>query len=280
MKNRTATPNFDIQSDLLVEVFDELPLWAAPFGLKLLDNIRFKKDITVLDIGFGAGFPLTELAMRLGETCKIYGIDPWEAAIKRTEKKIKLYGIQNIEIIRGVAEQIPLKNESIDLITSNNGINNVSDLSKTLSECSRIMKKGGQFLQTMNTSGSFLEFYNVMELVLIDAKMDSAVLDMQKHIYAKRKPISEITDLLAQHNFSTNHVTNDQFIYKFTDGTTLLKHYFIRLAFLDGWKDIIPTDKQQVIFAQIEEILNEKAKELGFITLTVPFVVIDAEKTS
>ena len=58
----------------LVEVFDEIPIWAAPFGLKLLEFINYKLNISALDIGFGTGFPLTELAMRLGESSIVYGI--------------------------------------------------------------------------------------------------------------------------------------------------------------------------------------------------------------
>ena len=41
-----------------VRVFDELPFWSAPFGLRLFEQIRLKKNIIALDIGFGAGFPL------------------------------------------------------------------------------------------------------------------------------------------------------------------------------------------------------------------------------
>src|ERR1035437_237983 len=103
MKNYLTT-DFDLNSEQLIEVFDELPLWAAPFGLKLLEKVVLRKGITALDIGFGAGFPLTELAMRLGSTCKVYGIDPWAVASKRARKKIAFYGIENVEIIEGVAE--------------------------------------------------------------------------------------------------------------------------------------------------------------------------------
>lgn len=74
---------FDLNSYKHVELIDELPFWSAPFGIKLLDSIMLKKNMTALDIGFGLGFPLTEIAMRLGKSSKIYGIDPWHTAIKR-----------------------------------------------------------------------------------------------------------------------------------------------------------------------------------------------------
>lgn len=270
--------DWDFNADKLVEVFDELPLWAAPFGLKLLNGIDYKKGIKALDIGFGAGFPLTEIAMRLGKDSKVYGIDPWEKAIERTKKKIDFYGIKNIEIIRGVAENIPLDDASIDLIVSNNGLNNVADLPKALSECSRIMKSGGQFIQTMNLNNSMMEFYEVMKKVLLDLKLDNSLILMQKHIYKKRKPIEEYLDLIQSNGFVVESVAHDQFEYQFVDGTTMLNHYFIRLAFLDAWKEIVPREKQKTVFEKIENEINSIAQLRGVFKLTVPFVAIDCKK--
>ena len=52
-----------------VNTFDELPLWSAPFGLLLLKHVELKPNLKVIDIGSGAGFPLLELASRLGNSC-------------------------------------------------------------------------------------------------------------------------------------------------------------------------------------------------------------------
>ena len=141
--------NFDLGK--YVEVADETPLWSATFGLKLLENIDYKSGITAIDIGFGTGFPLTEIALRLGSSSTVYGIDPWKEAIERAYKKIEYFGLTNVRIFEGVAEAILLDDDSVELITSNNGINNVSDIDKVISECARIIKPCGQFIQTMNT---------------------------------------------------------------------------------------------------------------------------------
>ena len=274
MSNYLKT-DFDFNSDLLLELFDELPIWASPFGLKLLDRIKYRRNISALDIGFGAGFPLTEIAMRLGETCKIYGIDPWEAAIRRTEKKIEFYGIKNIKIINGVAENIPLPDKSVELITSNNGLNNVENIEKALSECSRIAKTGGQLIHTYNLDNTMFEFYDLLKELLTAEKMDIELKKMNDQIYKKRKPLNEFIKLLELNNFRVTTVLNDQFNYKFADGTAMLNHYFIRLAFLDGWKSIIPEEKQIKIFNRIEDLLNQKAEKDGYINLSVPFVFLD-----
>lgn len=270
--------DWDYNAERLVEVYDELPLWAAPFGLKLLEGIKYKMGIKAVDIGFGAGFPLTEIAMRLGKDSIIYGIDPWEAGVDRAEKKIDYYGIRNIKIIRGVAENIPIDNNSIDLIVSNNGLNNVSDLDKSLSECSRIMKSEGQFIQTMNLIDTMIEFYSSMENVLTDLKLDNCIQTMRNQINKKRKPLDQYLEQLKSHGFSIDSVNHDKFEYQFVDGTTMLNHYFIRLAFLDSWKTIVPNERQVEIFELIENELNLKSAKDGVLTLSVPFVTINCKK--
>lgn len=270
--------DWDLNAAELVEVFDELPLWAAPFGLKLLNGIKYKKGIRAVDIGFGAGFPLTEIAMRLGAESKVYGIDPWEAAVDRAQKKIQFYGIQNIQIIRGVAENIPLENESVDLIVSNNGLNNVSNIDQSLSECNRIMKSGGQFIQTLNLEDTMMEFYSTMENVLIEWRLEDCLEALKKHISDKRKPLDQYLKQLESHGFTVESVIHDQFEYRFVDGTTMLNHHFIRLAFIDGWKSIVPSNRQVEVFERIEHELNRKSSIEGMLVLSVPFATIDCKK--
>ena len=177
--------NYSLDDEETVSVIDELPLWSAPFGLKLLDKINYRKNISVLDIGSGLGFPLLEVAMRLGNTCKVYGIDPWEAAVERIKSKIKIYGISNVEIITGAAENVPLPDKSIDLIISNNGLNNVDDIEKVLKECSRISKSGTQLLFTYNTDKTMSEFYSVFKETLREKNMTNEIHLMKEHIYKK-----------------------------------------------------------------------------------------------
>jgi arsenite methyltransferase len=261
-----------------VNVSDECSIWSAPFGLKLLDYIDYKPNISALDIGFGTGFPLTEIALRLGESSIVYGIDPWTDAITRARKKIEYYRITNIKIIEGFAESIPLRNNSVDLIVSNNGINNVNDTNQVFSECSRIIKSCGQFVQTMNLDKSMFEFYGQLERVLSDLHMHKQIELMRQHIYEKRRPLDEMIAMIQKHGFIIKNLENDQFNYKFSNGTAMLNHYFIRLAFMDSWIKIIPKNKLEQVFDIIETRLNEQAKILDGIKLSIPFVLINAIK--
>jgi len=270
------TNDFDFSK--LIDVFDELPLWSAPFGLKLLDYIDYKTNITAIDLGFGSGFPLTEIALRLGDSSTVYGIDPWTDVFDRVRRKIQYYRLTNVRLIEGVAESIPLDDNSVDLITSNNGVNNVSDIDQVISECSRIIKQGGQFIQTMNLDLSMFEFYNQLERVLSELGMDSEIQLMHEHISKKRPSVDWMVDRIQSHGFMIKDLIHDQFEYRFANGSAMLNHYFIRLAFMDSWISLVPADKLDQIFDTIESRLNEDAKNLGGVKLSIPFVVINAIK--
>src|SRR6185503_18794171 len=125
----------DPDDPAVVSAFDELPLWSAPFGLRLLETVRLAPGLTVVDVGFGTGFPLLELARRLGPSARLYGVDPWAAALARARAKALAYGLENVVLLRAVAERLPLRDGRVDLVVSNNGLNNVEDVVRALAEC-------------------------------------------------------------------------------------------------------------------------------------------------
>lgn len=271
--------SFNADDPDLISVIDELPLWSAPFGLSLLDTVNLKPNINVLDVGCGLGFPLTELSQRLGCSCKVYGIDPWESAIERIRLKIKTYNLKNVSVIKGVAEKLSFNDNYFDLIVSNNGINNVEDMQKSLNECSRVSKPGSQFTMTLNLDDTMIEFYNLFEETLIKNNFVDEVKKMKQQIYSKRKPLEEIKDLLSQARFDIKSIKKDSFILRFLDASTMFNHSLIKYWFLDGWKNILKPNDLQNIFEQLEDKLNKEAKENGEIGLTIPFVTIDCRKT-
>lgn len=216
--------------------------------------------------------------MRLGNSCKVYGIDPWEAAVERTKSKMKISEITNVELITGVAEKISLPDNSVDLIFSNNGLNNVDDLKTVLKECDRISKIGAQLVFTFNTDKTMIEFYSVLENVFREKNMLDEIQLMQKHIYKKRKPVEEFILLLNEKGYIINEISHYEFAYRFVDGTTMFNYFLIRLVFLDSWKEFVPGEKHKEIFSEVEKRLNEIAQNNGSIKLTVPYILMDCEK--
>jgi len=270
---------FSCEDPELVSIMDELPLWSAPFGIELLNVINLKRDTIALDIGCGSGFPLIEIAMRLGKSGRVYGIDPWESALERARLKIRVLNLDNALVFNGIAEGMPFESDLFDLIVSNNGLNNVKDLKLSLLECARVSKPGAQMVMTMNLENTMTEFYNVFERILKENKFDNVVKKLKDHIYSKRKPLNEIKSLLKLSGFKIINTRLRSFEMNFLDGSTMLNHYLIKYWFLNSWKNVVQPDDQLFLFSEIEEELNIISSRKGFFSLSIPFVIIDCQRS-
>ncbi|MEO6039109.1 MAG: class I SAM-dependent methyltransferase [Saprospiraceae bacterium] len=261
------SPNF-------VNTYDELPLWSAPFGLLLLQHLELKPNLTVLDLGSGTGFPLLELAGRLGKSCKLYGIDPWTNANQRARQKIANYALDNVEIVACSAEQMPFADQSVDLIVSNLGLNNFAQPQVVLRECRRVLKPGGKLALTTNLNGHWKEFYDRFESTLQDlgkAEIIAQLTAQQEH----RGTVASITKLLTDHGFQSSRHYTDRFEMRFLDGSAFLNHHFIKLGWLSEWRDLLPPADREASFSALEQNLNAYAQSSGGLSLTVPVAFIE-----
>ncbi len=270
-----TVPVPDPDDPAVVSAFDELPLWSAPFGLRLLETVVLAPGMTVLDVGFGTGFPLLELARRLGPSSRVYGVDPWAGATARAQQKARTYGLGNVVILRAVAERLPLAPASVDLVLSNNGLNNVQDVAASLAECRRVSKPGAQMVLTQNLPETMRTFYEVYDSVLRECRLDSALPELRRHIHAKRPPLDEVRALVAAAGFETTRMSEGSFSLRFLDGTALLSHFFVRLGFLESWMAVPPAREVDRVFALLELRLNEFARRRGELRLDVPFACLD-----
>jgi arsenite methyltransferase len=277
MKGSLST-SYNLNNAELLSIVDDMPLWSAPFGLRLLDVVRYRKNIQVLDVGTGLGFPLIELAMRLGSSCRLFGLDPWKAGLDRTRLKIKYTGIANVELVEGVAEAMPFEKGQFDLIISNNGLNNVQDLQRALLECARVAKSGAQMVCTFNTDRTFHEFYSLLKRSLRVHGLDSCIPTVDEHISSKRKPVAEYRSTMRKAGWNIQNVFKDKFSYRFSDGTSMLHHFSMQLSFLPSWKELVPASRRKEVFSEVETLMNNGMKKERAFTMSVPFVTMDCWK--
>lgn len=107
---------------------------------------EIKEGMTVLDLGSGAGFDCFLAAKKVGKTGKVIGVDMTEKMIKKARENTKKYGFNNVEFRLGDIEDLPVENNSVDIIISNCVINLAPDKAKVFSEAFRVLKKGGKLL--------------------------------------------------------------------------------------------------------------------------------------
>src|SRR5208282_2068357 len=99
----------------------------------------------VLDLGSGGGIDVLLSARRVGATGKAYGLDMTDEMLALANENKRKAGVENVEFLKGEIENIPLPDNSVDVIISNCVINLSADKDRVLSEAFRVLKPGGRF---------------------------------------------------------------------------------------------------------------------------------------
>jgi len=100
---------------------------------------------TVLDLGSGGGIDVLLSARRVGPTGKAYGLDMTDEMLELARRNQADAGVTNVEFLKGEIEDIPLPDDSVDVIISNCVINLSGDKDRVLAEAFRVLKPGGRF---------------------------------------------------------------------------------------------------------------------------------------
>lgn len=99
---------------------------------------------TVLDLGSGGGIDVLLSAKRVGPTGKVYGLDMTDEMLALARENQQKAGAHNVEFLKGDIEQIPLPDDSIDVIISNCVINLSGQKDRVLAEAFRVLRSGGR----------------------------------------------------------------------------------------------------------------------------------------
>jgi arsenite methyltransferase len=100
---------------------------------------------TVLDLGSGAGADVLISARRVGPTGKAIGLDMTDEMLQLARANAAEAGVENVEFVKGYLEELPIADQSVDVVISNCVINLSGDKSKVLAEAARVLRPGGRF---------------------------------------------------------------------------------------------------------------------------------------
>jgi ubiquinone/menaquinone biosynthesis C-methylase UbiE len=257
-----------------VALFDELPLWSALAGQLLLEQVPLDAR-SVLDVGTGTGFPLFEIIERLAAGAHGVGIDPWRTALQRAHTKRTHWPVLAASLVQGSASLLPFRDHAFDLIVSNLGVNNLADRATAYVECHRVLSPGGTFALSSNLVGHFGAFYEAFEAVLTQ-HADAAALERLRAHVAHRATVAGLRAELESAGFHVHAVHERTVPWRFGSGHALLAHHFIRLGFLDSWREVAGSAADARL-AEVGDALDRTHGSEGF-ALEVPLAVVIATR--
>jgi SAM-dependent methyltransferase len=107
--------------------------------------IELNAGETVLDLGSGGGIDVLLSARRVGPTGKAYGLDMTDDMLALARDNQRKAGATNVEFLKGEIENIPLPDNSVDVVISNCVLNLSTDKARVLHEAFRVLRPGGRF---------------------------------------------------------------------------------------------------------------------------------------
>ncbi|HTS48002.1 MAG TPA: arsenite methyltransferase [Bryobacteraceae bacterium] len=106
---------------------------------------ELKAGEVVLDLGSGGGIDVLLSARRVGATGKAYGLDMTDEMLELARENQRKAGVSNVEFLKGEIENIPLPDNTVDVVISNCVVNLSADKDRVLREAFRVLKPGGRF---------------------------------------------------------------------------------------------------------------------------------------
>lgn len=101
---------------------------------------------TVLDLGSGAGIDILLAAQKVGPSGRVIGVDMTDEMLAKARENIAAAGLDNVEVRKGLIEELPVESSSVDWVISNCVINLSPEKDRVFAEIARVLAPGGQVL--------------------------------------------------------------------------------------------------------------------------------------
>ena len=162
---------------------------------------ELKEGEIVLDLGSGGGVDVLLAAQRVGESGYVIGVDMTEEMVERARQNASRHGYRNVEFKVGEIENLPLDDDSVDVIISNCVINLSPDKLATFKEAFRVLKTGGRILiSDLVTEGELPE--DVRRSFEAWAACIAGALEKQEYVDTIRRAGFRDVSVVAQHSYA------------------------------------------------------------------------------
>ncbi len=188
------------------------------------EHANINKGDSVLDLGSGAGNDCFVARRIVGDSGSVTGLDFTDEMLTKALENNKKLGYKNVNFVKGDIEEIPLQEQTFDVVISNCVLNLVPNKTKAFAEIKRVLKKGGHFcVSDIVTIGKLPDkLRNVAALYAgcvsgaIEKEEYLNIIDDSgfKNIEVKKERVIDIPDELF-----LEHISNDELVKLKKSGT-------------------------------------------------------------
>jgi SAM-dependent methyltransferase len=162
---------------------------------------EIKKGETVLDLGSGGGIDVFLAANKVGDEGKVIGVDMTEAMVETATQNAAAGGYENVEFKLGEIENLPIEDNSIDVIISNCVINLTPNKSVAFKEVFRVLKNGGRILiSDIVTEGELPD--EVRKSFQAWSECTAGAMEKQDYLETIKKAGFKDVEIIEQHFFT------------------------------------------------------------------------------
>jgi SAM-dependent methyltransferase len=144
--------------NMIGEAYDTVDGYVAEADLQLgcgvpTDHAGLETGQTVVDLGSGAGLDAFVARRIVGESGRVIGVDFAPEMVDKARTNARSLGLENVEFLEGDIEDLPLGDETADVVLSNCVLNLVPDKVQAFAEMQRVLRPGGHFCVSDVVSG-------------------------------------------------------------------------------------------------------------------------------
>lgn len=235
-----------------------LPVWSRHFGRMLLRDLDLQPGAQILDVACGTGYPAVEIVRRLPDGARLIAIDGSSAMLDVARKKVEAMGAKSVFFrTESATPRLSFADDVYDLTLCNLGLAEHPEPARAIAEFARVTRPGGEVRVTVPLEGTFREFYDIYQEVLVKHDKHETLARLEEHIASTYHPPERCRAWLEDAGLTDVSVEVDEFTMLFKSSREFFFAPVIELGPLPIWKKLAGSGQEmQDVFWYIKEAID------------------------
>ncbi len=244
----------------LARIYDTeiLPVWSHRFGRMLLRDLQVDSGTQVLDVACGTGYPSTEILRRMPDDSRLIAIDGSSAMLDIARTKIEEMGAKNVFFrTESAVPKLSFADDVYDLVVCNLGLSDFARPETALVDFARVTRPGGEVRCTLPLLGTFQEFLDIYQEVLIKHDKHETLAALQDHVATTLWDVEQCYEWMETAGLENTTVEVDEFTMLFRSSREFFFAPVMEFGPISEWKRIAGKGQEmQDVFWYIKEAID------------------------